>query len=162
MPRRQQQLLRTAFLFLFLLSVATVVTADAAAEAEATPAPEAGAADAGAATPEAAAEEPTLPPLDCKPGELLEKLDSWSIDCVAMWLEMCSRSTQGFKQEEVMGLCVRVRVRVHASVCWHNQTRVHSTVLAHANRVSVLGTGVARACVRRRVCVCFGQPKPTA
>ena len=89
MPRAaSHKVLRTAFIFLCLLSVATVATADAAAEAgatpEGTPAPEAAAGAEGAAAA-AAAEE--LPPLDCKGAELLEKLDTWSVDCVAMWLE---------------------------------------------------------------------------
>ena len=58
--------------------------ADAAAEAnaEATPAPE----GASESTPAAEAVE-ELPPLNCKPTELLEKTDTWSVDCVAMWLE---------------------------------------------------------------------------
>ena len=28
-----------------------------------------------------------LPPLDCKPAELLDSVGSWSVDCVALWLE---------------------------------------------------------------------------
>jgi len=72
--------MRTVFLFALLLSATVAVTAEEA-QAEGTPAPE-----ATEATPtEAPVEE--LPPLDCKPNELLEKLDSWSVDCVAMWLE---------------------------------------------------------------------------
>jgi len=62
MQRKQHRLLRPLFLCLLMLSVATVVSS-AEAEAEATPAP------------------------DCKPVELLEKLDAWSVDCVALWLE---------------------------------------------------------------------------
>ena len=84
MSRRQHQLMRTAFFLLLFLSVAAAASKPAA-DAEPTPAPEAAAADAAAGATEAAAEE--LPPLDCKPGELLEKIDTWSIDCVAMWLE---------------------------------------------------------------------------
>ena len=76
--------MRTAFFLLLFLSVAAAASKPAA-DAEPTPAPEAAAADAAAGATEAAAEE--LPPLDCKPGELLEKIDTWSIDCVAMWLE---------------------------------------------------------------------------
>ena len=77
---RRHQLLRTGFLVLLMLSVATVVTAEEAAAAE--PAPEATA----EAVPEASP-EPELPPLDCKSAELFEKVDAWSVDCVAMWLE---------------------------------------------------------------------------
>ena len=40
------------------------------------------------ADPHAAAEEVAEPvPLDCKPAELYENVESWSVDCVAMWLE---------------------------------------------------------------------------
>jgi len=78
---RRHQLLRTAFLMLLMLSVATVVTVEAV-----DPAPEASGDAATDATPEASP-EPELPPLDCKTVELLEKVDSWSVDCVAMWLE---------------------------------------------------------------------------
>merc|ERR1719393_908389 len=81
---RRHQIVRTAFLMLLMLSVATVVAAE---EPAAEPAPESSpeAAAEATATPEAVPEE--LPPLDCKPAELLEKVDSWSVDCVAMWLE---------------------------------------------------------------------------
>jgi len=49
---------------------------------------------AGAAAEEAAP-EPTVepvpaaeaPPLNCKPAELIDRADSWSVDCVALWLE---------------------------------------------------------------------------
>ena len=82
--RQQNKVLRTAFFFLLLLSV-SVATAAAADEPnpEATPAPEAAAAEAAAA--ESAEEE--LPPLNCKPQELLEKVGEWSVDCVALWLQ---------------------------------------------------------------------------
>jgi len=83
---RRHQVLRSAFFILLCLSVATVTTGAAAedpapdpAQAEATPTPE------GEAAAEPVAEE--LPPLDCKPAELLDKIDAWSVDCVAMWLE---------------------------------------------------------------------------
>ena len=77
------QVIRTAFFFLLMLSVATTVAA-ADAEPQAEAAPDATATAEGAAE-EAPAEE--LPPLDCKTAELLETIDSWSVDCVAMWLE---------------------------------------------------------------------------
>jgi len=70
--------------FLLILLIATTFTGVAAAEAEtteATPDPA-----AAAATPE----EPVaveLPPLECSTPELLESIDSWSVDCVALWLE---------------------------------------------------------------------------
>ena len=82
MARQQLRCLRTVFLFALLLS-ATVAVAAEEPTAEGTPAPEATVTEA---TPtEAPVEE--LPPLDCKPNALLEKIDTWSVDCVAMWLE---------------------------------------------------------------------------
>ena len=69
-------------LLLLLLAVATL----GAGAADATPAPEAAAA-AGDATPEATPLVEELHPLDCKMAQLLEKVESWSIDCVALWLE---------------------------------------------------------------------------
>lgn len=74
------RLVRTAVLALLMLSVATVVAAEEPTP-EATPAPDA------EATPEASPVVEELPPLDCKTAELLEKVDSWSVDCVAMWLD---------------------------------------------------------------------------
>jgi len=84
---RRHQIVRTAFLMLLMLSVATVVAADEAEPAAAEPAPEASAeAAADTATPEVSPEA-ELPKLNCEQAELLEKVDSWSVDCVAMWLE---------------------------------------------------------------------------
>jgi len=78
------QVMRTAFFFLLLLSVAS---AAAAADAEQQPeSTSAASAAADAAATEAPADE-ELPPLDCKPSELLEKATTWSTDCVALWLE---------------------------------------------------------------------------
>jgi len=82
---KSHQVVRTALFFLLLLSVANAAAAAEEPQAEATPAPEAAA--AAAAAEAAPAEEEELPPLDCKPSELLEKVPSWSIDCVALWLE---------------------------------------------------------------------------
>lgn len=74
--------MRTAFFFLLLLSVASAAAAaEAQQQPEATPA-----AEAAAAATEAPVEE-ELPPLDCKTNELLEKAATWSVDCVALWLE---------------------------------------------------------------------------
>lgn len=74
-------MVRTSVLALLMLSVVTVASEDPVPEA--TPAAEEAAAAAAEATP--AVEE--LPALDCKQSELLDKVDSWSVDCVAMWLE---------------------------------------------------------------------------
>jgi len=81
---RRHQVVRSAFFILLMLSVAAVAAADETPEA--TPTPDAAATPEESPAAEAAAEE-SLPPLDCKPGELLEKIESWSVDCVAMWLE---------------------------------------------------------------------------
>jgi hypothetical protein len=80
MMRRGLETMRTPFLVLVLLSV---VAAEGDATPEATPSPAAAAEGAAEATP--AVEE--LPPLNCKPAELLEKVEGWSVDCVALWLD---------------------------------------------------------------------------
>ena len=70
---RRARVARFLLIALLLTSVATA----AASEAQ-----------EGAEPADAAAEEVAEPvPLDCKPGELYEKVESWSVDCVAMWLE---------------------------------------------------------------------------
>ena len=79
--RAHRHLVRTTLIALLMLSIATQVATAGAAE----PVAEEPVAAAETAPEATAAEE--LPPLDCKPGELLEKVDTWSIDCVAMWLE---------------------------------------------------------------------------
>jgi len=77
MTKGTQKVVRLLLIFTILASCATSV---AATEAEAEqPAPE----------PVAATEEPVAEPvpLDCTNGELLERIDAWSVDCVALWLE---------------------------------------------------------------------------
>ena len=70
---RRARVARFLLIALLLTSVATA----AAAEAQ-----------EGAEPADAAAEEVAEPvPLDCKPAELYENVESWSVDCVAMWLE---------------------------------------------------------------------------
>ena len=66
---RPTHVVRTVFLVLLCLSAATVVAADEQPAADAEPTPAADAA-AGAGAAEAEVE---LPPLDCKPQELLER-----------------------------------------------------------------------------------------
>ena len=61
--------------FVFIALLLTSLAAGAAAE-EAAPEP--------TAEPVPAAE---APPLNCKPAELIDRADSWSVDCVALWLE---------------------------------------------------------------------------
>lgn len=69
-----------------LLLLLSAVAVPGAGAADATPAPEAAAA-AGEATPEVTPAVEELPPLDCKTAQLLEKIESWPVDCVALWLE---------------------------------------------------------------------------
>ena len=70
---RRARVARFLLIALLLTSVATA----AAAEAQ-----------EGAEPADAAAEEVAEPvPLDCKPAELYENVESWSVDCVAQWLE---------------------------------------------------------------------------
>jgi len=76
-------IMRAACLALLLLSVVTI-RAEAEATPEATPSP---AAAADGATPEATPAVEELPPLNCKPAELLDKVESWTVDCVALWLD---------------------------------------------------------------------------
>jgi len=71
-------------LFLGLLLAFADFTAGAEdPEPQPEPAPDAESSDAAPAE-EAAAE---LPPLMCEATELIERIESWSVDCVALWLE---------------------------------------------------------------------------
>lgn len=79
------QVMRTTFFFLLLLSLASVATVDAAEAA--TEEPQATSAAEGGGAAEEAAAEVELPPLDCSNNELLGSVNSWSVDCVAKWLE---------------------------------------------------------------------------
>ena len=78
MTPRTLKMVRLLLIFTILTSCASSVMATEAETPE--PAPEA------AATP---AEEPVAEPvpLDCTTGELLERIDAWGVDCVALWLE---------------------------------------------------------------------------
>jgi len=76
MRRSTLKLVRVLLIFAILTSCVTSV---AATEDAAEPEPA-----AAAAEPEPVA-EPV--PLDCTTGELLDRIDAWSVDCVALWLE---------------------------------------------------------------------------
>ena len=77
MRQQHGMVVRTVLLISLMHSIATVTASSEQDAADPTT-------QAGTEDQEPVAE---LPPLDCKPAELLEKVDTWSVDCVAMWLE---------------------------------------------------------------------------
>jgi len=71
--------------FLLIAVLLTSLAAGASSEAADTPDPEPAAEAAAEAAATPAEEEPIV--INCNAQELLEPLDSWSVDCVAQWLE---------------------------------------------------------------------------
>mmetsp|Transcript_8376 Transcript_8376/g.14080 ORF Transcript_8376/g.14080 Transcript_8376/m.14080 type:complete len:241 (-) Transcript_8376:376-1098(-) len=85
MPSRSFRALRFLLIAVLLTSVVMGAAAYEDAEVSPEPAPEAADVDAGAAAAEETPAEPVV--LNCSSTELIEPIESWSIDCVAQWLE---------------------------------------------------------------------------